>query len=128
MNRDRIYRALAVLAAGILLAAAAAAVRAAQDDGQQTRLRTVHGEAVDKGGNAVPSAIVYLENMKSQEVRTYIVSTDGMYHFSGLDPNVDYQIHAEKDNLTSSTRTISSYDDRRDMEMILKLIHTKPSK
>lgn len=128
MNRDRTYRALALLAAGILLAAAAGALRAGQDYGQQTRLRTVHGEAVDKEGNAVPSAIVYLENMKSQEVRTYIVSTDGMYHFSGLDPNVDYQIHAEKDNLTSSTRTISSYDDRRDMEMILKLIHTKPSK
>jgi len=105
-----------------------AASRAAQDGGQETRLRTVHGEAVDKQGNPAASAVVYLENMKTQEVRTYIVSSDGTYHFSGLDPNVDYQLHGEKDDMMSSTRTVSSYDSRRNMEFILKLIHKKAEK
>lgn len=124
-------RALQFLLVGALAAgcvAWAGAGRAAQNDGQQTRLRTVHGEALDKQGNAVDSAVVYLENMKTQEVRTYITANDGTYHFSGLDPNVDYQIHAEKGEMMSSTRTVSSYDSRRDMEFILRLTHKKAEK
>jgi hypothetical protein len=64
---------------------------------------------------------VYLKNVKSQAVKTYIADEAGNYRFSGLDPNVDYEIHAEHDGLTSSTRTISSFDSRRDIEVVLKL-------
>jgi hypothetical protein len=38
---------------------------------------------------------------------------------------VDYEIHAEHDGLTSSTRTISSFDTRRDIEVVLKLSKKK---
>ena len=63
--------------------------------------------------------------MKSQAVKTYIADEAGNYRFSGLDPNVDYELHAEHDGLTSSTRTISSFDSRRDIEVVLKLSKKK---
>lgn len=91
-------------------------------------LRTVHGSVVDKSDNPVPSSVVYLMNMRTQAVKTYIADEAANYRFSGLDPNVDYQIHAEHDDLTSSTRTVSSFDSRRDIEVVLKLAHKKNEK
>jgi hypothetical protein len=58
-------------------------------------------------------------------VKTYITHDDGLYRFSGLDPNVDYQLHAEHDDMVSSSHTISSYDSRRDIDMPLKLSRKK---
>jgi protocatechuate 3,4-dioxygenase beta subunit len=92
----------------------------------EAQLRTVHGSVLDKAENPVPSSVVYLKNLKTQAVKTYIADDTGHYRFSGLDPNVDYEIHAEHDDVTSSTRTISSFDTRRDMELTLKLTRKRP--
>jgi protocatechuate 3,4-dioxygenase beta subunit len=91
----------------------------------EAQLKTLHGSVIDKEENPVPSSVVYLKNVKSQSVKTYIADESGNYRFSGLDPNVDYEIHAEHDGLTSSTRTISSFDSRRDIEVTLKLSKKK---
>lgn len=97
----------------------------AQDQGPE--LRTVHGTVIDAAENPVTSAIVYLKNMKTQDVKTYITREDGLYRFSGLDPNVDYQVYAEHDGMVSSKRDVSSYDSRRDIDFQLKLSHKKAS-
>lgn len=91
----------------------------------EAQLRTVHGSVVDKSDNGIASSVVYLKNLKSQAVKTYIADDTGHYRFSGLDPNVDYEIHAENGDSSSSTRTISSYDTRRDIEVTLKLSRKK---
>lgn len=101
---------------------------AARAQNSGTELRTVHGQVLDKSDNPVPTSVVYLLNAKTQDVRTYIADSNGQYRFSGLDPNVDYEIHAEHNGLTSSVRTVSSFDSRRDIELNLKLSHTKPAK
>ncbi len=92
---------------------------------QNSQLRTVHGQVVDKNENPAPKSVVYLLNTKTQAVRTYFADEKGEYHFSGLDPNVDYELHAENGNVISSTHKISSYDSRRDIDMTLKLAHQK---
>lgn len=92
------------------------------------QLRTVHGTVLDKDENPVPSAVVYLKNVKSQAVKTYIADEAGQYRFSGLDPNVDYEIHAEHKDLMSPTRTVSSFESRRDIDMPLKLTKKKPAR
>lgn len=88
---------------------------------QQSELRTVRGAVLDKSENPVPSAVVYLKNVRTLAVKTYISDRSGEYRFSGLDPNVDYEVHAENENLTSNTRTISSFDSRKDIVISLKL-------
>jgi carboxypeptidase family protein len=97
-----------------------------QDKKAEAALRTIHGTVVDKSENPAPSSVVYLLNVKTQAVKTYIADDAGAYRFSGLDPNVDYEVHAEHDDVTSSNRTVSSFDSRHDIEVTLKLSRKKP--
>lgn len=100
----------------------------AQDKKGEIQLRTVHGAVLDRGENPVPSSVVYLKNVKSQAVKTYIADDTGHYRFSGLDPNADYEVHAEHGELMSPTRTVSSFDSRRDIDVPLKLTKNKPTR
>jgi hypothetical protein len=87
----------------------------------QGDLRTVRGTVVDKDEAPVASAIVHLKNSRTMNVRTYITDSSGGYRFSGLDSNVDYELHAERDNMTSNNRTVSSFDSRKEIVVPLKL-------
>ncbi len=100
----------------------------AQDKKGEIQLRTVHGAVLDKDENPVPSSVVYLKNVKSQAIKTYIADDTGHYRFSGLDPNVDYEVHAEHNDFMSTTRTVSSFDSRRDIDVPLKLTKKKPAR
>lgn len=105
------------------LALAGAASTEAQEKGSQ--LKAIRGSVVDKDEKPAEGSVVYLLNTKTQAVKTYIADSSGAYHFSGLDPNADYELHAEKGNAVSPNRNISSFDSRRDMEVTLKLSKTK---
>lgn len=105
----------------VLVALATASAVSAQGKKGETQLRTVHGRVLDKGDNPVSEGVVFLKNTRTQTVKTYISDEGGNYRFSGLDPNADYEIHAEREGLASNTRTISSFDSRKDIELNLKL-------
>ena len=106
----------------------------AQDQGQGNgknkgpQLRTVSGQVVDKDENPIAEAIIYVENMTTKSVQSHISDDRGNYEYSGLDPNVDYQIYAEHQGMTSSTHTISSFDSRTNVNLELKVDHKKPDK
>jgi len=100
----------------------------AQEKKGDQRLRTVHGSVLDKNENPVVSAVVYLKNSKTLSVKTYISDDSGHYRFSGLDVNVDYEIYAEHGDMASATHTISSFDDRRDIPLTLKLNKKKENR
>jgi Carboxypeptidase regulatory-like domain len=94
----------------------------AQDAKHEAQLRTVRGFVADKSSDdPVPSAVVFLRNTRTNAVRSYIANEEGDYRFSGLDPNVDYEIHAEKDGAKSATRTVSSFDNKKDIVLNLKI-------
>ena len=105
----------------LLLLALVLVCFAPQGRTQDSALRTVSGAAVDKNDNGVPSAVIYLKNVRTLTVKTYIAGTDGKYRFSGLDPNVDYELHAEHDDLTSNNHTVSSFDSRKEIIVTLKV-------
>ena len=108
-----------VCLAAILTLAAVATV--AQDSKREAQLRTVHGIVQDKSENLVPESVVFLKNTRTNVVRSSYTDTSGNYRFSGLDPNADYEIHAEKEGAKSSTHTVSSFDSRKDITMNLKI-------
>lgn len=114
----------------LMVAALAATVLFAQDKpkGKQVELRTVRGTVVDREEAPVDTAVVYLKNIRSQDIITHLSDTDGTFRFSGLDLNIDYEIHAEKEGLTSSTHSISNFDTRKEFVLTLKLDHQKKSK
>ncbi len=101
---------------------------AGQNAKRESRLRTVRGTVVDKQENALPTAVVYLKNLRTLVVTTRIADDAGHYRFSGLDPNVDYEIHAEHENLISAKRTLSSLDSRKEVVLTLKVDKKKGAK
>ena len=120
----------ALLARSILLTASMLAVTTAVSlmpmgvgsaRAQSSELRAVRGSVIDKSDSPVNGAVVYLKNARTTAVKTYISSEDGQYRFTGLDPNVDYELHAEHDDLTSGNRTVSSFDGRKDIVLSLKV-------
>ena len=119
MTRQWIFGLVALLALG--LAVSLPAQDKKEKERREAQLRTVRGTVTDRDENPVADAIVYLKNLKTQMVKTTIADNDGKYRFSGLDPNVDYEIHAEHEDRASPTRTVSSFDSRKEIVIQLKL-------
>lgn len=109
---------ICVLAAAVALLAT---LVHAQDKKREAQLRTVRGVVMDKSENPLSGSVVFLKNMRTNSVRSSYTDDTGSYRFSGLDPNVDYELHAEKDNAKSTTRTVSSFDSRKDIVLNLKI-------
>ena len=100
-RRSRFSRSLFQFALLLALGIAFALPAAAQDKKSDAQLRTIRGTVLDKDETPRPSGVVYLLNVKTQAVKTYIADDAGNYRFSGLDPNVDYEVHAEHEDMTS---------------------------
>jgi hypothetical protein len=93
----------------------------AQDAKHEAQLRTVHGQVLDKSENPVSESVVFLKNTRTNVVRSSYTDNTGSYRFSGLDLNADYEIHAEKEGFQSATRTVSSFESRKDINLNLKI-------
>jgi hypothetical protein len=85
------------------------------------QLRSVNGRVT--GGEDAPlkDAIVYIKNTRTLAVKTYIADDAGKYQFNALLPSVDYEIFAESKGKKSDTRTLSSFDSRKDVTINLKI-------
>jgi hypothetical protein len=119
MNRSR--RTFFLLSMLFLLAFASAA----QDSKKETQLRTVRGVVSDKSDNPLPNSVVFLKNLRTNAVRSNFADTDGNYRFSGLDPNADYEIHAELEGAKSPVRSVTSLDGRKEIVINLKIDRKK---
>ena len=85
------------------------------------RERSLVGHVFDKDNQPVSRAVVYLKNTRTKIAGTYITEQDGSYRFPWLAPNVDYELHAEFHGATSDTKTISSFDTRKQFDIVLRL-------
>lgn len=114
---NRTGRILAISAVLLLVAG----IAAAQGSKKESLLRTAHGLVTDKSETPMPGSVVFLKNLRTNAVQSRIADDSGNYRFSGLDPNADYEIHAEKDGAKSPNRTISSFDSRKEIVVNLKI-------
>ena len=105
----------------LLLLACSASCRQgfAQNAGQAVRV--VQGVVRDSNDQLQANAIVYLQDQKTLEVRTYITEADGHYRFGQLSSEVDYQLWAEYKGHKSKTRSISSFDSKKQFNFDLKI-------
>jgi hypothetical protein len=97
----------------------------AQDSKKETQLRTVTGVVTDKSENPLPGSVVFLRNVRTSAVSSRFADKDGVYRFSGLDPNADYEVHAELDGNKSAVKTMSALDNRKEMNLNLKIDRKK---
>jgi predicted small secreted protein len=105
----------------VLVLLLAASMGIAQSAKHEAQLRTVRGVVIDKSDTPITGSVVFLKNTRTNAVRTYITDDQGGYRFSGLDPNIDYDIHAEKDGAKSQSHTVSSFDGRKDIVLNMKI-------
>ena len=112
-------RILALVLAALLLCAPGAMSQDKKKGGPATR--TVQGEVSSPEGQPVVGAVVFLKNLKTLQVISFITKDGGVYTFRGLNPNIDYELRAESNGLSSPSRTLSSFDTRTQAVINLKL-------
>jgi Carboxypeptidase regulatory-like domain len=83
--------------------------------------RLLTGKVLDKHDNPVVDAVVYLSNTRTHTVTTYIVGPDGTYRFPELSPNVEFEVYAQYHGQKSDTKTLSQFDDRKQVNIILRI-------
>ena len=112
------------LASGSFLSAPAARASETEQRGSQNESRTLIGHVMNAQNGPQQKAIVYLKNTKTLAIKTYISEGDGSFRFSGIAPNIDYEVYAEHEGAHSDTKTLSGFDSRKEVTMTLK-IHSK---
>ncbi len=83
--------------------------------------KVVSGKVVGTGNQPLSEAIVYLKNGKTTDIKSFISAQDGTYRFGQLSLDVDYEIWAEFQGKKSPTKSISSFDSRKQLNYELKV-------
>ena len=130
MIRLRSTRLLALTAAVALTAvlSGALAAQSKKEKQQDATARSLEGLVVDAQGNIVLGAVVKLEDMRTLQVRSFFTKEDGQYHFSGLKTEVEYQVRADHEDLSSGWKRLSIFDARKVANITLKLDKKKEDK
>jgi hypothetical protein len=105
-----------------VVVSAALALAAEQGEGA---LRMVSGHVVDSQNQPLHKAVVHLKNTRTLVIKTYITEPDGSYRFSALSPNVDYELYADYEGERSGTKTLSAFDNRKQVTLTLKIKTSK---
>jgi len=111
---------LAVVAV-VLSAGLAAQNKSRQERREEANLRAVQGLVAGPDDQPIAGAVVQVKDMRTLQVRSFITQSDGMYHFSGLRADIDYQLTAKSGEATAAPRTLSIFDNRKDAVMNFKL-------
>jgi hypothetical protein len=88
---------------------------------ENANIRSVQGVVRNAQGEAVNGAVVQLKNTKTLQIRSFITRDNGAYYFHGLSTDVDYELRADSDGESSSSKTLSSFDSRKEAVLNLKL-------
>jgi hypothetical protein len=89
--------------------------------GEDLNTRSVQGTVTSADDTPVNGAVVQLKNLKTLQIRSFITKEDSNYYFHGLSPDVDYELKADYQGASSPTKTLSSFDSRKEAIINLKL-------
>ena len=84
-------------------------------------IRSIEGTVLTRTGSPIPGAVVLLKDTKTLQVRSFIAQNDGKYHFYGLSTDINYEVRAESNGMTSPRKTVSVFDSHKIVLLNLKL-------
>lgn len=87
----------------------------------QSSTRTVRGVVVDREGNALPAAVVQIEDLSSLQVRSFITMASGAYYFCDLNPDRDYRLRARYRRVWGPAKTLSRFNSRKEVTLNLEI-------
>ena len=80
---------------------------------QQFGTRDLSGKVLGDDDKPLSGAIVYLQNSRNNDIKTFISTADGSYRFADLSSDTDYTLWASLKGKKSPTKTVSSFDSRK---------------
>lgn len=86
-----------------------------------TTTRSIEGVVTDAKRVPVSEAVVLLKDTKTLQVRSYLARKNGQYHFYGLSSDVNYELRAEREDMTSKPKIVSVFDSHKLVVLNLKL-------
>ena len=105
----------------VMMVVFSASFGVAQTPKDQTGVFTVKGSVVNRKGNALGFALVYLKDTRSRMLRMKRAKRDGHFTFTVLNAQLDYEIYAERDVLVSEKVLISGSQKAPEVVVTLKL-------
>ena len=114
-------RLLTIITAGLVLAIGIPAIAADKKDKQESTTRSLQGVVTDSADAPLEGAVVQLKDTKSLQIRSYITKANGQFLFHGLSPDIDYEVKADHKGSSANTRTLSSFDSRKQAVLNLKV-------
>ena len=112
----------AALAAGVFsLGTRNALIAPSAAEAQNLGQRVVSGAVLADDAQAVVGATVFLKNQKTKAIRSYTTTEKGHFYFAQVNMAEDYDLWAEKGGKKSATKTVSSWDSRKEFVSDLKL-------
>lgn len=112
---------VALLSVCTLLAPSAALVLPVAAAAQADAVRSLTGDVTDKSGAKVKGAVVHLKDTRTLAQRSYITADDGTFRFAQLSGGSDYEVWADLNGRKTPSKTISSFDSKKAVELSLKL-------
>jgi Carboxypeptidase regulatory-like domain len=88
---------------------------------QNDTARSVEGKVYGPQSTPQGSAVVYLLDSKTNNIKSFISTADGSYRFGQLSPDVDYQLWAEYKGAKSDKKSISSFNSKKQLFIDLHL-------
>lgn len=110
---------LAACLVAVLPAVPGSSIARAEQRGPAQRI--VSGKVVDKGDTPLKGSVVYLKDDKTLSVKSFIADDGGGFRFGQLSQGSDYELWAELNGKKSNTRTISSFDNKNEFVINLKI-------
>jgi len=110
------------VAAGCAALLGVAAALPPMGQGQDFGLRNLQGKVLDGKEAPINGAIVYLENSRNNDIKTFISGDDGSYRFAALSDDTDYTLWAAYKGRKSPTKIVSSFDTRK---LVIMDLHIK---
>jgi hypothetical protein len=77
--------------------------------------RNIQGKVLGSDDQPLSGAIVYLENSKTNDIKSYITEKDGTYLFGYTSMDTDYTIWARYKGVKGDVKSISSFNDRKEI-------------
>jgi hypothetical protein len=88
---------------------------------QSSAVRSVEGKVYGAASTPQSSAVVYLQDSKTNNIKSFISTQDGSYRFGQLSSDVDYQVWAEYKGKKSDKKNISSFNSKKQLTIDLHL-------
>jgi hypothetical protein len=93
---------------------------------KESNTRTIDGTVKDASDNPLADAIVQLKDTKTSNIVNFATKEDGKFVFRDLPMDINYELLAKHNEISTSVKKISIYDTRKHVIVNFQLAAAKP--